>query len=88
MLNEICEDCYNRVGYENLKLKEKELKYLCSDCFNASININKIAKTKYETCQRCDKVDNVEMMYQTISFFLCEICAYDVGLVTNGELPM
>mgnify|MGYP003660300454 FL=1 len=86
MLNEICESCFNRVGYENLNIKD--LKYLCSDCFKASININKIEKINYETCQRCDKVDNVEMMYQTPSYFLCEICSYDMGLITNGEIPM
>ena len=39
MLNEICEDCLNRVGYENLKLKK--LKYLFSDCLNSEQNIKR-----------------------------------------------
>ena len=50
MLNEICNDCLNRVGYENLKLKD--LKYLCSDCLNAKKNIKKMENFKTEMCKR------------------------------------
>lgn len=88
MLNEICEDCLNRVGYENLKLKQ--LKYLCSDCLNSEQNIKKMENFKTEICYRCEKIEDIELMYKIQDTFLCEICAYDLGVVKNENqiIPM
>ena len=36
-----------------------------------------------ETCQRCNEIDNVEMLYKIQDTFLCNICASEMG-VKNG----
>ena len=40
-LNEICESCFDLVGFQNLEIS-KDLKYLCSDCLNSEQNIKKM----------------------------------------------
>ena len=87
-LNEICQDCFNRVGYDNLEIKD--LRYLCSECFNSDKNIKKMENFKTEICNRCDKIEDIELMYKIQDTFLCEVCSYGLGIVKNENqiIPM
>ena len=88
-LNEICESCFDLVGFQNLEIS-KDLKYLCSDCLNSEQNIKKMENFKTEICYRCEKIEDIELMYKIQDTFLCEICAYDLGVVKNENqiIPM